>query len=100
MERRYLDSLRKSLIFRNMTDDDILSLIRSVDSNLKSFSKNAKVGDYIIAAENIRLIVTVDFVVYKGLKLVVYRMLTIPSTVRVEKRTRRIVTRLCQGSYL
>lgn len=40
MERRYLDSLRKSLLFRNMTDDDILSLIRSVDSNLKSFSKN------------------------------------------------------------
>ena len=25
---------------------------------------------------------------------------SIPSTVRVEKRTRRIVTRLCQGSYL
>lgn len=31
----------------------------------------------IIAAETIRFIVTVAIVVYKGLKLVVYRMLTI-----------------------
>ena len=30
----------------------------------------------IIAAETIRFIVTVAIVVYKGLKLVVYRMLT------------------------
>lgn len=33
----------------------------------------------IIAAETIRFIVTVAIVVYKGLKLVVYRMLTIQS---------------------
>ena len=33
----------------------------------------------IIAAETIRFIVTVAIVVYKGLKLVVYRMLTIIS---------------------
>lgn len=32
----------------------------------------------IIAAETIRFIVTVAIVVYKGLKLVVYRMLTLP----------------------
>ena len=31
----------------------------------------------IIAAETIRFIVTVAIVVYKGLKLVVYRMLTL-----------------------
>jgi hypothetical protein len=31
----------------------------------------------IIAAETIRFIVTVAIVVYKGLKLVVYRMLTV-----------------------
>ena len=37
----------------------------------------------IIAAETIRFIVTVAIVVYKGLKLVVYRMLTLkPSTGR------------------
>jgi len=34
----------------------------------------------IIAAETIRFIVTVAIVVYKGLKLVVYRMLTFQST--------------------
>ena len=34
----------------------------------------------IIAAETIRFIVTVAIVVYKGLKLVVYRMLTIYKT--------------------
>ena len=33
----------------------------------------------IIAAETIRFIVTVAIVVYKGLKLVVYRMLTVDS---------------------
>ena len=33
----------------------------------------------IIAAETIRFIVTVAIVVYKGLKLVVYRMLTLLS---------------------
>ena len=33
----------------------------------------------IIAAETIRFIVTVAIVVYKGLKLVVYRMLTVNS---------------------
>ena len=35
----------------------------------------------IIAAETIRFIVTVAIVVYKGLKLVVYRMLTIRNEV-------------------
>ena len=34
----------------------------------------------IIAAETIRFIVTVAIVVYKGLKLVVYRMLTFLGT--------------------
>lgn len=34
----------------------------------------------IIAAETIRFIVTVAIVVYKGLKLVVYRMLTLNIT--------------------
>ena len=34
----------------------------------------------IIAAETIRFIVTVAIVVYKGLKLVVYRMLTFKDT--------------------
>ena len=34
----------------------------------------------IIAAETIRFIVTVAIVVYKGLKLVVYRMLTLNRT--------------------
>lgn len=36
----------------------------------------------IIAAETIRFIVTVAIVVYKGLKLVVYRMLTNITTVQ------------------
>lgn len=35
----------------------------------------------IIAAETIRFIVTVAIVVYKGLKLVVYRMLTVKQAV-------------------
>lgn len=38
----------------------------------------------IIAAETIRFIVTVAIVVYKGLKLVVYRMLTL-NLFRIEK---------------
>lgn len=42
----------------------------------------------IIAAETIRFIVTVAIVVYKGLKLVVYRMLT-------EKFKNAISTRRC-----
>ena len=37
----------------------------------------------IIAAETIRFIVTVAIVVYKGLKLVVYRMLTVNFTGRL-----------------
>ena len=36
----------------------------------------------IIAAETIRFIVTVAIVVYKGLKLVVYRMLTVIHTLK------------------
>lgn len=36
----------------------------------------------IIAAETIRFIVTVAIVVYKGLKLVVYRMLTDKSRIK------------------
>ena len=39
----------------------------------------------IIAAETIRFIVTVAIVVYKGLKLVVYRMLTIYFGIAKEK---------------
>lgn len=35
----------------------------------------------IIAAETIRFIVTVAIVVYKGLKLVVYRMLTLQQSI-------------------
>ena len=38
----------------------------------------------IIAAETIRFIVTVAIVVYKGLKLVVYRMLTAHRVVQVK----------------
>ena len=38
----------------------------------------------IIAAETIRFIVTVAIVVYKGLKLVVYRMLTLRTNSTVE----------------
>ena len=37
----------------------------------------------IIAAETIRFIVTVAIVVYKGLKLVVYRMLTAEEVIRL-----------------
>ena len=40
----------------------------------------------IIAAETIRFIVTVAIVVYKGLKLVVYRMLTSKKWIPEEKR--------------
>ena len=36
----------------------------------------------IIAAETIRFIVTVAIVVYKGLKLVVYRMLTVKNNMK------------------
>ena len=39
----------------------------------------------IIAADTIRFIVTVAIVVYKGLKLVVYRMLTNIVTIRERK---------------
>ena len=39
----------------------------------------------IIAAETIRFIVTVAIVVYKGLKLVVYRMLTCKSQSAIQK---------------
>ena len=39
----------------------------------------------IIAAETIRFIVTVAIVVYKGLKLVVYRMLTIVHSIKIKK---------------
>lgn len=39
----------------------------------------------IIAAETIRFIVTVAIVVYKGLKLVVYRMLTLNALTEIEK---------------
>lgn len=38
----------------------------------------------IIAAETIRFIVTVAIVVYKGLKLVVYRMLTLKNKMAYE----------------
>ena len=38
----------------------------------------------IIAAETIRFIVTVAIVVYKGLELVVYRMLTLISSIEAE----------------
>ena len=38
----------------------------------------------IIAAETIRFIVTVAIVVYKGLKLVVYRMLTIFKPMKID----------------
>ena len=41
----------------------------------------------IIAAETIRFIVTVAIVVYKGLKLVVYRMLTKVENTTVYFRT-------------
>lgn len=40
----------------------------------------------IIAAETIRFIVTVAIVVYKGLKLVVYRMLTFTECLQKRKR--------------
>ena len=46
----------------------------------------------IIAAETIRFIVTVAIVVYKGLKLVVYRMLTVVP----EKELQNILTRLAE----
>ena len=41
----------------------------------------------IIAAETIRFIVTVAIVVYKGLKLVVYRMLTLINFIFVDKKS-------------
>ena len=46
----------------------------------------------IIAAETIRFIVTVAIVVYKGLKLVVYRMLTIQ-----ERKYRKITIKMAYG---
>lgn len=49
----------------------------------------------IIAAETIRFIVTVAIVVYKGLKLVVYRMLTLIyelyELMRIEKLAKKIM---------
>ena len=42
----------------------------------------------IIAAETIRFIVTVAIVVYKGLKLVVYRMLTKAREIRFKPASR------------
>lgn len=42
----------------------------------------------IIAAETIRFIVTVAIVVYKGLKLVVYRMLTTEYALKEEDSAR------------
>ena len=44
----------------------------------------------IIAAETIRFIVTVAIVVYKGLKLVVYRMLTFRLSPGKKKKSRKI----------
>ena len=44
----------------------------------------------IIATETIRFIVTVAIVVYKGLKLVVYRMLTIELNHDLKRRLREL----------
>lgn len=46
----------------------------------------------IIAAETIRFIVTVAIVVYKGLKLVVYRMLTVNAPKTFRTNTIKIIT--------
>ena len=46
----------------------------------------------IIAAETIRFIVTVAIVVYKGLKLVVYRMLTINQQ-RILVKATQVITK-------
>ena len=43
----------------------------------------------IIAAETIRFIVTVAIVVYKGLKLVVYRMLTFLRMLTIQLKSNR-----------
>jgi len=45
----------------------------------------------IIAAETIRFIVTVAIVVYKGLKLVVYRMLTLQKSYRLKFRHKNLL---------
>ena len=45
----------------------------------------------IIAAETIRFIVTVAIVVYKGLKLVVYRMLTFHISGKIKKREHAVL---------
>ena len=46
----------------------------------------------IIAAETIRFIVTVAIVVYKGLKLVVYRMLTVIECLRLKQHDMILLT--------
>lgn len=51
----------------------------------------------IIAAETIRFIVTVAIVVYKGLKLVVYRMLTFLPPLDAEKIIPKVANRPNRG---